>query len=106
MPGSEVLVDGLRQASALSLLEPQSVSDGLRYEPRLRKRGELHQPDAVRIGFQQVSRHLNRQTGLAAAARANEGEQPRRAKQLLDLRDLLLATDKTGQLLRQVLLCA
>ena len=102
MPGREVLDNGLRQVLSRLLLEPEDVGHRLRYEPRFRQRGELHQPDAVRIGFQQVPRHLHRQAGLAAAAGANEGEQPRRAEQLLDLRDLLLAADEAGQLLRQV----
>ena len=66
---------GVRPGSASgscpgSSRSPSDRGHRLRHEPRIRERGELHQPDAVRIGVQQVGRHLQREARLAAAARS------------------------------------
>src|SRR5258706_8904941 len=100
--GLEVIGNGSRQVLSRLLLEPEDIGHRLWHETRIGQGRELYQPSAVRIGFQQVARHLHGQACLAAATRARKGEQPRRGEQLLHLCDLLLAPDEARQLLRQV----
>ncbi len=63
----------------------QRVRHVLRHQLRIGQRRELHPRDTVRIlaTGSQTARHLEGETGLAAAARAGERQQPSALEQFL-----------------------
>ena len=69
---SEVLARLLRDA--------ERFRHGLGNERRVAQRGQLDEPDAVRILVEHVAGHLQRQPRLAAAAGAGQRQQPRRGQ--------------------------
>jgi hypothetical protein len=79
-------------------LDPDCRCDGLRHEAGIGDRRQIGEPHTVRVPFEEPSCHLKGQSGLAAPARAGQGEQAGRVQQAWDIRDLLLAPDETGEL--------
>ena len=88
---------GLDQRLAGRLAHAKGRGDGLGHQRRVGERGQLDQPDAIRVARELGSRRLDRQPGLAAAAGAGQGEQPGGGEQSLDLGDLALASDEARQ---------
>ncbi len=86
------------------LLDLERPGYDLRHEMRIRERGELHQPDSVGKRVDQAARHFDGQARLARTAGPAQRHQPIRRHQLLELRDLVSATDETRQLIGQVVL--
>ncbi len=59
------------------LLDAERRGDDLWHEARVRDRRELDEPGAVRVVVESLGGELQRQAGLADAARAEEGQEPR-----------------------------
>ena len=99
---SEIVAERLDHGPRRLLLECKRLRHGLRHETRIRERGELHQPYAVGKRVDQPARHFDRQARLARTTGTGQRHQPIRRHQLLELRDLLFATDEARQLIGQV----
>src|SRR5439155_15686703 len=72
----------------------------VRYVQRAADRGQLDQPDAV--GRVLPGGGFAGRTGLAGAARTDQGDQPVRGEQLADPAQLLVPADEAGELRGQV----
>jgi hypothetical protein len=75
---------------------------GLRYEARVTQPGELHQPDAVGEGAVQVGGGAERESGLADATDAGEGEKAGSLQELLDFGELGSTSDEAGDVCGKV----
>ena len=99
---SKIVAERLDHGPRRLLLDFERLCHGLRHETRIRERGELDQPHAVTKRVEQLASHLDREAGLARAASAGQRQQPIRRHKLLELHDLLLATNEARQLTGQV----
>ena len=102
LPRSEPFGHRLHEVLARLLRDAEGFRHGLGNERRVAQRGQLDEPDAIRILVEHRARHLQRQPRLAAAAGTGERQQSRGGQPSLDLRDLLVAADEARQGLRQV----
>jgi len=84
------------------LAQPQRRDHGLRQQPWVPQRGQLHQPHPVRPAAQRPPGQLDREAGLAGPAGPGDGDQPVLLQQLADLAQLDVPPDEAGQPLRQV----
>jgi hypothetical protein len=98
----QVVDEHLVQGASRLLMDAQRGSHGLLDEGRIGQGRQLHQPGAPGKVVEQIGSHLQRQAGLARAARPGEGQQARRREQALDFGHLALAAHKAGELDRQV----
>ena len=92
----------IRDRSTGVLLDAERRGDDVWHEARVRDRRELDKPGAVRVVVESLGGDLERQAGLADAARAEEGQEPRACQCLARLVELVLAADEGRHLLRQV----
>jgi hypothetical protein len=102
LAGLEGIREGLGERAARRLAQAQRPGHALRDERRLRQRRQLHHPDPIRVVLEELSGELQGQTGLAAAGRPREREQPRARQQAPQLVDLALPADEARRLERQV----
>lgn len=100
----EVLHDRIDQSRTRLFLDAEDAGDGLRQQRRVAQGGKLDEPRAVGVGVGPLPGELDRQAGLAASARARQGEEPRTTQQLRELGDLILAADEAREVVRQVVL--
>ena len=98
IPIAQRLEQGVPRRADAVAAHAQRVGHVVRHELGIRKWGELHPRDSVRVLRAQAGGHLEGETGLAAAARAGEREEPRTLEQLLHGRRLALAADKRSEL--------
>ncbi len=101
---SKIVAERLDHGPRRLLRECKRLCRGLRHKTRIRQRGELHQPYTVWKHAGQPARHFDRQARLARTAGTGQRHQPIRRHKLLELRDLLFATDEGRQLIGQVVL--
>src|SRR5262249_25273969 len=78
---SECLVE----RTSRSLADIDHRRDGVEHEAAFGKRGELHEPDAVRKCLEQIGGDLQREPRLPRAAGTREREQPCRAEEAFHL---------------------
>ena len=81
---------------------PSTCAASLDDERRVAQRCQIQEPRAVRELGHQLGRDLQRQPRLAEAAHAEQRQQPRGGRCVLDLVELALAADERGGLQRQV----
>ena len=74
---SQVVRQRLHQRLTGLFPKSQRRGDLLHHQGRIGQRRQLDLPHPIRIRFHQVRRKLQRQAGLAAAARADERQQTR-----------------------------
>ncbi len=101
-PSLEMLDQQVGRIAVRALPQPQRRRHGPRDQPGVAGRGQLHQPDAIPERLQQLGGGLERQAGLAGAARADQGHEPALLEPLLDLVKLAPAPHEAGQLAGQV----
>ena len=92
----------LGKRSPGGFLDPEHRGHGLRHQPLVGERCELHEPHAIGVVDERDGRHLEGQAGLAGAARAGERHEPRGAQEPRDLFQLALASDETVERRGQV----
>ena len=80
----------------VSSRRPRARAVTVGHQGRVGQRGQLHQPDAVSELLHQPGRGLQRQAGLAGAARAGQRHQAVGLQQMRDGSDLLLTPNKGG----------
>ena len=86
-PVGQRLGDGGAGRLAAGVLQAERVGHGVRHALGLANRGQRRQPDAIGEASRQAGGHLGGQAGLAAAARAGEGDQPARRRVGLEERN-------------------
>ena len=84
------------------LAHAQGRGDGRLHQRRVAQRGEVDEPDAVRVAVSDVTRDRQREARLAAAARAGQGDDAALDEIGADRLDLLRPTDEARDLARQV----
>ena len=84
------------------LLDAEHDGNRLRHEPRIGKRRQLHEPDAIGKVVHDFGRQLLRQPCLADAAGPEQRQQPGVAQQCPHFVQLALAPHERRQLQRQV----
>ncbi len=80
----------------------QDVADDGRYQLRIIERGQLGEPYAVRITVEDVAACLDREPGLADAARPGQRHQTMSTQARRDVREVRFASDQSGELLRKI----
>ena len=100
--GSDRLLERVHQLTARLLANLEHRCRTLRHEHGVRERCQLHEPDPIRVRFEQVPSDLEREARLAAAARAGERDQASRAEEAAHLLHLIAPADEAGQERRQV----
>ena len=75
-------------------METHRGRDGLRHEPRVRHRGQLDEPDAVRIALTELCARRQGEPGLADASGAEERQHAMGAEEAIDVAELLLPADE------------
>jgi hypothetical protein len=103
-PAGKVLDDVVGDRPAAGLAYVQCVGDGRPHERRIGQRREVDEPDPVRNVERERRGGRDRQSGLADATGAGQGEQPHLllAEQGEGQTDLVLASDQSRRLGRQV----
>ena len=97
-----VLDQGVQHRPARLRAQAEHGGDRERHQPRVGHRGDVDEPDAVRVRLDDAAGHLDRQPGLARAARPDHGDQPVLSHQQAQLDALGLPADERGHLGRQV----
>ena len=92
-PRAKLLADALDRAIGHHLEEDRAPK---------RKAGELDKPYTVLVIVGDLNRQFQREPRLPATTRSGQGEQLRLVEQLLELGDLLFATDEARQLADQI----
>src|SRR5215207_3740554 len=87
-----------------TLRYPKSLSHHLGHKFPLREGSELHQPYPVRVGFKEVSCHLQGEACLSRPPRTREGKEPCGGQRLLDLPHLTLSAYEAAPRGRQVVI--
>src|SRR4029077_14428288 len=85
------------------LADAACCGDSLRNQRRVRYRGQVHEPDAIRPRVQQGGGDLKRQTGLAHTARACQRQQTCGGELSLHGGAFAMSTDETGELGWQIM---
>ena len=85
-----------------SFLHAKHLRHRRRHQRGITDRSELDQPHAVAVRIHHFGRRLQREPGLADAARAHERQQAFARQQPLDLHQLALAADERRQRLGQI----
>ena len=75
----------------------------MQHERRVCQRRQLHEPNAIAVLREGLSRQLQRQPGFPGAAGADEREQVSVREQVVGLGQLALSPDKTRELYGQVI---
>ena len=101
----DVRTQRLRARFAGLLVNTQDLRSDIGNQRRLFDGSEIHEPDAIGIFLQHISADLQRQTRLAEAAHAQQGQQAGTLEQFLDVGKLALAPDEGGDLLRKIIRC-
>jgi hypothetical protein len=84
------------------LTQAQTHRGGVRQKSCIHYPGQFNHPGAVRVAFEHLRRHTLRQARLAYATGADQRQQSGGAQQMLDFNQLLIASDETVELNRQV----
>jgi hypothetical protein len=98
----QVRADALQQRPARLLAHAERLRRLADDEPGVADRREVEEPDAVGKFVDLLGGGLQREARLAEPAHAEQREQARRAEQAPHLRELALAADERGRLVRQV----
>jgi hypothetical protein len=98
---AQVGEDGVHGLAALEPGEAERGARGVREQPRGLQRGQLDEVHAVRVGVGQLPRGLAHETGLADPADPGDGDEPARAENLDETRDLDPPADEACRLGRQ-----
>jgi hypothetical protein len=102
----KMVAECLDQGPHRLLLDFKHLGRSLRHETRIRERGEFYEPNTVGKRVDQPARHFDHQARLARTTGTGQRHQPVRFHELLELRDLLFATDEARQVIGQVVLRA
>jgi len=73
---AQVIGQRLEQRPSPLLAHTEGDGDGRRYQRRIGQGGERHEPSPVREVVERLGGHLQRQAGLARAARPRQRQQP------------------------------
>ena len=96
-PGAQVLRQSSRERSATPFMEAEHQGHRLRHHGRVDQRRQFHQPDAVRVPWQDIGRNVQGEPRLPDPRRAGQGQEPRGPQQAGDLGLLVLTADKTRE---------
>jgi hypothetical protein len=80
------------------LADPERLCHGLRDEPAVGQPSQLYEPHAVTVVLHELSRDLEREPGLSAAAGSREGDEACLREQSFHGGDVFLAADERRQL--------
>ena len=98
----QIFLQDLKRQPARLLPETDRRKDSLRNQIGMRQGSQLYEPDTVVEFFQQVGRDLKGEARLACAARTGQCDQAVRLQFLADFGDLILASDKGGEMDRKI----
>ena len=84
------------------LLDVEHRGHRLRHQRRVSERCQVHQPDAVGVRLQRLTRELQGEPCLAHPRRPGEDQQARRGEQAAQRGERLLAPDEAGELQREI----
>ena len=104
MPVAKMVYKSLFRGAERLFGHLEGCSDRRGNEAVVGKGRQVGHPDTVRVSRRAVRRHLKSDTGLARAARADEGDHPPLEQQLADLAEFVAAADEGCCLDRQVVL--
>jgi len=99
---SQVIRQRIEDFPARLLVHVQRGGHPFGDQPGIGERGELNQPDSIRVVFDDFFGGLQHQARLARTPRTKQGEQRRVLEQVFDLCQFFFASDEGGELAAQV----